>query len=182
MSGLGASASQAYLIEAHRAQHSEHDRFRANISSAPYLPYRDQHDLQRYSVIDTASTSPSASSCCSAIPSLHQERTHTHTITNGMIRAMLLRFLDRHPCNTQCMAAQGLPSCSITAAMGFRRLHLLDIGLAVLEQHVVPRLGVKELFTLSATCSTLQEWILGLPAAPFKVRLVLCSLNVTQRL
>ena len=90
-----------------------------------------------------------------------------------MIRAMLLRCrLDRHAFDTQCKAAQGLACCIITAAMGSRRLHFLDIGLAVLEQHVVPWLGVKELFTLSATCSTLKDWILDLPAAPFKVRLV----------
>ena len=50
------------------------------------------------------------------------------------------------------------------------KLRLLDISQAVLEQNLVPRLGIRDLHMLSATCRPLHTWVQGLPADRHEVR------------
>lgn len=50
------------------------------------------------------------------------------------------------------------------------RPSLLDIDLSVLERHLMPCLGVEDLFHLSLTCKTLRERVMMLPNMPYEVR------------
>ena len=50
------------------------------------------------------------------------------------------------------------------------RPSLLDVDLSVLEKHLMPCLGLKDLFYLSVTCRTLRERVLTLPRMLHEVR------------
>ena len=58
--------------------------------------------------------------------------------------------------------------------------NLLHVDLSVLEKHLMPCLGVRDLFCLAVTCKTLRERVLMLPKMPHEVRWLL-SLHTPLR-